>query len=282
MSNNTTTISQYVDKNYKGSYSIVQMQRVRTYLINKLYGEDAKSVEFIELKRKCGILTNDVEHYFKKGQLLKSTQKETVQLIETDLQKEQIEKDRVSGIDISDLLLDPQKRFSLMTHRCERTNEDEFCPLDITLKIIKPKKKEIIYVCDICRCKGDEKFMTDHLDTQFHISASKYLINLKPIEEDATESRPENVPVEEEESKTETHKKRIEIKSLISRCSLKMQLSKDKTKISKNKNSIFVFCPKCFECFDQNVLACAYHFSLFHDKNTMTYSVSKALEVKIS
>jgi hypothetical protein len=112
-----------------------------------------------------------------------------------------------------------------------------------------------MFICDYCQFKtrfSDKA--NQHLQENEHYSASEYLIE------------------EGSNNMSNAINTNFEIKYLKARSSIV-------NKMIKNLENQVVFCPKCHQYFEKNILACALHYKFSHRSNEHIYSISKQIRV---
>lgn len=264
---------------YTGNYPKEEIKKGRKQIYDDLYRNEAHSLLEIIVKRKCGILTQDVADYYlhdicpsSADELTNSNFDSDISLysIEINQDKSQQNDEKENKIESPNKekvidnkklteaseILDVDKKngsFSfevfddqdvyenslVQVHLCEK----KVCLRNIKICSIKDfPNNRIIYICDFCHHSvGIESNMLKHLKEADHYSASEYII-------DSTN----NTSV---------------ISGLISRSSVR---NVDVT------DSLRVFCPKCNQCFDNSTLACGIHYEYIHSgKNEYIYSLGK-------
>ncbi|CAF0773756.1 unnamed protein product, partial [Didymodactylos carnosus] len=145
----------------------VELERLRKDLIQSFY-ESGSTKTSIVMKRKLGILTNDVCDYYRYRKTPYSIPPEEFSSTPS------VQYD--SDTDQPDLLQD-------FTHSCVT------CPLNL-IPIDDPTATPIpngklspahVYMCDMCHCtRTVRENMIRHLETEEHLSASDYLAYRKP------------------------------------------------------------------------------------------------------
>lgn len=295
----------YEIKDYKGSYPIVQLKKVRKYLINNLKKDINSKIE-LEIKRKCAIFTKDLIDYMLVGKKPeKFDEKKTFQI---DYQQNPF-LHKILNIDDEDLIVcnenqqnaskielslpeatktpnnfyEKTKRLSSedndndsllkkelsLNHGC-----DKWCYRNITSKdkITEKEKENLVFICDYCHFDTDnETIIKKHLFEKEHGSASQFLCEPKSKDQSSNESK---ISFYDEYLKSTIESKR-KIIFIIDRCCLK-------NKITREFYNFEVFCPKCHCHFDDNILAACLHFKSLHSatQTEEVYSIGELVRTK--
>jgi hypothetical protein len=245
--------------NYNGKYRIIELEKARKHLINRLYdsnhkNEFEKTTHEIILKRKLGIYSQDVLDFYKKGIMpkcisldknLNNTNDEDFIIDDTVVKEISKSDDNINQDNsLKNVPLDIEQ-----THICDEVLM--FCPKNIGLfneisDEFSKKNLSIIFLCDSCKTLMNlEDNMVKHLNEKQHISASIYCYN--------------------EDKEFYLH----------SRCKIK--------NLDYRSLEMCVFCLKFYFYFGSNILACCLHFKYVHkqhNNNELVYSVSN-LPIKV-
>lgn len=260
--------------NYKGKYSVNDLEQVRKHLLKEVYEE---SIFFEELtaKKKCGILSKDVIDYYKdnikKSNLRYISQEDykdtddhenehsnqninddksplnNLKGIEKVVESKELEP-RPVDIDLESIVNQTKLlcRSLNLAHGCE-VDELVFCPRQIIAADSSYKISNLtsIYICDICQVSiSYRENMLKHLNEAKHLSASEYYIE-KIVTENSSLSN--------------------KVKYIKARSSLLN---------TNNLTEIAVFCPKCHFCFGKSIAACSLHYKYEHNSDQYVYSLS--------
>lgn len=260
---------------YDGFYPKKEIAKAKRQLYDDFHKSTARTLLEIIVKKKCGILTNDVVDYklydkkpcedfnesleFINPKFDETKEEKTVEITQNENDKIiEIETGEIEFISEFDKVATISQKHEevysnnsiTQIHACE----EKFCPRNIKINSSnKIPLRNIIYVCDFCQhtvCL--EENMKKHLKEYDHYSSTEYLYekNESPVKS--------NFFMNDYLPKIYSLKSRASIKNL-------------------NTNGTFrVFCPQCSMCFDIDTLACAVHYNFAHSgKNDFIYSISE-------
>lgn len=227
------------DTDYVGGYSIYQIKRARSCLIEELYDNQSSKLLHIKIKEKCGIITDDVIDF----QLNRKQFKEKSESENTDNNNSQSDND--IKIIPSTIITSNRKDNSPihevydLSHGCDSTSH---CLKHIKYASDSSTNDMEVFLCDFCLTLSSTKDLAlEHLITAKHFSSSSYFCELiaKNVDGKLIFEKP----------KINSLKERSIIQS------------------KESKSNVNIFCPSCMFSFGTFVAECSLHSKLVHESN---------------